>query len=324
MRINYKIEVFNRPIGFLKVNMKYKIVTPPKNVVIQDESPLDIALTRYLYIKEEALISLTISILEKNREEALFWAYELYWSGFQEETFEFLMSFYSEMFESLNPRLKRFLQTHLDSWKQDPNKHFTLGTIVRNLADKSRKFKIDTFALKLPPIADSKIKDHRFYIELEDKDIEQYDTISPIQGELPRFTLGKVCRFSSRKEYNNIFGTGHKNALQKDILDASTMNWDYYASFSPVWKERIEDHNGRIDDLTKRVIFDDDDDQEEFYDRYGYEPDEQRIDVLSKITHVNPLVQMSLHEFCVKFGATSDTLNRIYNSSSKCHQNAAP
>jgi hypothetical protein len=152
--------------------MKYKIVAPPKNIVVQDDSPLDITLTRYLYIKEEVMISLVISILEKNREEALFWAYELYWSGFQEETFEFLMSFYGEMFESLNPRLKTFLKTQMDSWKQDPNKHFTLGTIVRNLSDKSRKFQVDTFVLKLSPTPDLKIKDHRFYIELEDKDIK--------------------------------------------------------------------------------------------------------------------------------------------------------
>ena len=304
--------------------MKYKIVAPPKNIVVQDEVPLEITLTRYLYIKEEVMISLVISILEKNREEALFWAYELYWSGFQEETFEYLMSFYGEIFESLNPRLKTFLKTQIDSWKRDQTKHWTLGTIVRNLADKSRKFQIDNFALKLPPIADSKIKDHRFYIELEDKDIEQYDTISPVQGELPRFILGKVCHFSTRKEYNLIFGTGHKDVLQKDLMDASTMKWDYYASFSPAWKERIKDHNGRIDDVAKRVIFDDDDDQEEFYDRYGYEPDEQRLELLSKIAHVNPVVQMSLHEFCVKFGATSDTLNRIDDRSSECHQNATP
>lgn len=304
--------------------MKYKIVAPPKNAIVQDDDSLDITLTRYLYIKEEVMISLVISILEKNREEALFWAYELYWSGFQEETFEFLMSFYGEMFESLNPRLKIFLKTQVDSWKQYQNKHCTLGTIVRNLADKSRKFQVDTFALKLPPITDSKIKDHKFYIELEDKDIEQYDTISPIQGELPRFTLGKACRFSTRKEYNEIFGTGHKNALQKEILDASTMKWDYYASFSPVWKERIEDHNGKIDDIAKRVIFDDDDDQEEFYDRYGYEPDEQRLDLLSKITHVNPVVQMSLREFCIKFCASPETLKRIDNRSSESHQNASP
>lgn len=305
--------------------MKYKIVAPPKNIVVQNDTMLDITLTRYLYIKQEVMMSLAIAILEKNRDEALFWAYELYWSGFQEETFEYLMSVFVELFESLNPRLEKFLQSQVDSWKQDPTKHYTMGTMVRNLADKSRKFQVDTFALKLSPTPpDLKIKDHRFYIELENKDIQQYDTIVINDGELPRFILGKVCRFSTQKQYNKIFGTGHTDVLQKDILDASTMKWDYYSSFSPVWKERIEDHNGRIDKTLKRVIFEDDDDQEEFYDRYGYEPDEQRIELLSKITHVNTAVQMSLHEFCVKFGATKDTLDSIDNRSSECHEHAAP
>jgi len=305
------------------MKMKYKIVAPPKNdVICQDK--LHVVLTRYLYIKQEVIISLTIAILEKNRGEALFWGYELYWSGFQEETFEYLMSVFTEMFESLNPRLKRFLQKQIDSWKQDPNTHWILGTIIRNLSDKSRKFQVDTFALQLSPKMDSTIKDHQFYIELSNDDITQYDTVESSDSDSPRFILGKVCRFSTKKQYNEIFGTGHKDVSNKEILDASTMKWDYYASFSPIWKERIEDHNGKIDDVVKRIIFDNDDDQEEFYDRYGYEPDEQHTDLLSKITHVNPVVQVSLREFCVIFGATSDTLNSINDSGSECHQNTAP
>lgn len=291
--------------------MKYIIVTPPKNIVIQHEPKLHIALTRYLYIKQEVMISLMITILEKNRDAALFWAYELYWSGFQEETFEYLMAVFAEMFEPLNPRLKKFLQKQVDTWKNEPMKHWLLGTIVRNLADKSRIFQIDTFVLKCTPTVDSNIKDHRFYIELEEKDITQYYTIAPIEGELPRFILGKACRFSTYKQYNTIFGCGHKDVLNKNILDASTMKWDYYASFSPIWKERIEYHNGKIDAHLKQVIFEENDDEESFYDLYGYEPDEQSVEILNKITHVNPVVQMNLSEFCIRFGACSNTLNVI-------------
>jgi hypothetical protein len=303
------------------MKMKYKIVSPPENAVILDETPLNIMLTRYLYIKEEVMISLTVAIMEKNRDEALFWAYELYWSGFQEEIFEYLMSVFAEIFEPLNPRLRCFLQTQVDSWKQDPTKHWTLGTMVRNLADKCRTFNIDAFVLTISPVPDSKIKDHRFYIELEDKDIIQYETI---WEELPRLTLGKACIFSTKKEYNNIFGSRHKDICNKDILDTSTMKWDYYASFSPVWKERIEQHNGKIDDKMKRIVFDHDDDQEEFYDRYGYEPDEQSVDILDKITHVKPIVQMSLREFCVKFDATKQTLDHVNNSGGDCHKCTSP
>lgn len=302
--------------------MKYKIVAPPENAVIRDESPLiHIVLTRYLYIKEEAMISLIIAIMEKKRDEALFWAYELYWSGFQEEVFEYLMSVFTDMFETVNPRLRYFLQTQVDSWKQDPTKHWAIGTMVRNLVDKNRNFNIDAFVLNISPVSDLKIKDRRFYIELEAKDIIQYETI---QGELPRVILGKACRFSTKKQYNNIFGASHKNVLAKDILHASRMEWEYYASFSSVWKGRIEDCNGKIDINLKRVVFDDDDDQEEFYDQYGYEPDEQSLDLLSKITHVKPVVQMSLQEFCINFGAKKETLNCINDSSGDRHECTPP
>ena len=47
-----------------------------------------LVLTRYLYIKEDVLMSLLISILEKEYDESLFWASELYFSGYEQETVE--------------------------------------------------------------------------------------------------------------------------------------------------------------------------------------------------------------------------------------------
>ena len=49
-------------------------------------------LTRYLYFKDDVLCSLFFSILNKEKDEALFWAYELYYSGYEEETVEYLLS----------------------------------------------------------------------------------------------------------------------------------------------------------------------------------------------------------------------------------------
>ena len=42
--------------------------------------------TRCLYDKKAVEFSLLIALLDRNREEALFWTYELYHSGFKEET----------------------------------------------------------------------------------------------------------------------------------------------------------------------------------------------------------------------------------------------
>jgi hypothetical protein len=58
--------------------------------------------------------------------------------------------------------------------------------------------------------------------------------------------------------------------------------WEYYASFSPLWNQRIASFNGIVDHNATRVIFEDDDLMEEFYRSYGYEPDEQSKAVQDK------------------------------------------
>lgn len=52
-------------------------------------------------------------------------------------------------------------------------------------------------------------------------------------------------------------------------------SWEYYASFSPLWFQRIREHRGYVDYVNKKVAFIDDDDLQQFYDVYGLEPDEQ-------------------------------------------------
>jgi predicted DNA-binding helix-hairpin-helix protein len=52
-------------------------------------------------------------------------------------------------------------------------------------------------------------------------------------------------------------------------------NWLYYAAFSPLWMNRLKQFKGYPDFMRKQVIFIDEDLEQEFYDNYGYEPDEQ-------------------------------------------------
>jgi predicted DNA-binding helix-hairpin-helix protein len=69
---------------------------------------------------------------------------------------------------------------------------------------------------------------------------------------------------------------------QKQNIDDSYLNnWLFYASYSPIWKSRIETYNGKINLEQKRVEFRDDD-LEEFYDKYGFEPDEMNMETHHK------------------------------------------
>ena len=102
-------------------------------------------LTRYLYIKEEVVAALLLALLDKREDCALFWAYELYYSGFQNETFAFLWSIYYDFYATLNPTFEQFfLSTHKEWIKS--NDPCALGNIIVNLC--IRPFTTDVFMLR--------------------------------------------------------------------------------------------------------------------------------------------------------------------------------
>ena len=59
-------------------------------------------------------------------------------------------------------------------------------------------------------------------------------------------------------------------------------HWLYHAAFSPIWGARIKDFGGILNHETKKIDFPDDDILEEFCENYGYEPDEQKLEVQKK------------------------------------------
>jgi len=281
-----------------------------------------------LYIKQEVLASLAFAILEKRRDEALFWGYELYYSGFEREVIEFVGAIYRDMFQLKNPTLEKFMKSQTDLWTKgeasdSKTRDAILGTLVVNLL--SREFEVDWYILNgKPEPCGPPVKDHKFYVILVDTNIEKYRSVVLPEDVSPRFTLPKACVFKTIKTVNNIFGVSHKDIDSKTIRHMQCYDWLYYASFSPVWLNRINEFWGSIDHGKKTVKFANDDNEEAFYDLYGYEPDEQLRDTQEKYTHLMDYEQMSVQQFCERFGARPETLDIISYHSSESHKNATP
>ena len=117
------------------------------------------------------------------------------------------------------------------------------------------------------------------YIHVEPEEVVLYETIHAGEGLVPRkiLRLAKIYAIDS-DNYLSLFDLKREN---QDIKTAYYYDWLYYASFSPLWRTRILKHNGVIDQKNHKVEFDDDD-IDEFYDNYGYEPDEQSTEVENK------------------------------------------
>ena len=69
-------------------------------------------------------------------------------------------------------------------------------------------------------------------------------------------------------------------------------NWEYFCKETPIWKERFIEHQATFND---KICFPNDDLLEEFYDKYGLEPDEQTLGTTQKSHH--PLRKITANEF---------------------------
>ena len=101
--------------------------------------------TRYLYEKTEVEIALILSLLAKKEEEALFWAYELYYSGFQSQLIHLLWKIYFDFYASMNLGFQTYLLKKLaqSNGEEEPK---NVGSIIQNFI--IRPFNLDVFMLR--------------------------------------------------------------------------------------------------------------------------------------------------------------------------------
>jgi hypothetical protein len=338
--------------------------------------------TRYLYEKEEVKLSLILCILNK-KEEAIFWAYELYYSGFKAELVNLFWTMYYDFYYTSNPSFEKYLLKKLNNnLNFETNCEHYLSMIVNNFM--IRPHSMDIFMLKqivnmcefetndvllesvlqnedymiLASLILSQIKDdclvdtlanviqyfikkglnldskkivaeykkiikndyhsnnnnnkrvillarliHYFastknikmgkniYVHIEPEDVIIYENIyadlrshdlTPI---LPAYKILPLATIYYIDQYNYL-SLFHLKREKNNITTVYRDKWLYYASFSPLWRERIVRYKGIIDEKTQTIMFQEgensDDNEQAFYNEFGYEPDEQKIETQNK------------------------------------------
>jgi hypothetical protein len=91
-----------------------------------------------------------------------------------------------------------------------------------------------------------------------------------------------------------LLGTNENNF---DKYKCLTNEWEYYCKDTPIWKSRYEKYNIKFKD--KNIKFNNDDDFDNFYDKYGYDPDEYLLNIA----------------ILIKDNTIENWLNSIYNTS---------
>ena len=90
-------------------------------------------LTRFLYAKDEVELSLLTALLKKEDLRIIYyWAYELYYSGFETELFEFLGKIYLDFYYVHQPYFLGYFIKKRNLWKADKNVNH-VAYIIRNM-----------------------------------------------------------------------------------------------------------------------------------------------------------------------------------------------
>jgi hypothetical protein len=278
----------------------------------------NLVFTRYLYVKDEVQMALLISLLNKS-DDALFWAYELFHSGFQIELLKLLWKIYYDFFATLNPSFEIYLNKKQTIYQSDLSKREKIiSSIINNLLirdfntdvfmmrkicemfekddDESDELKCKAYEMwstrdtdipfqvplsKLLVKRDSnnsnnskKRKTRNFYVQVDPDSLQQYRTL---ESGKPAYTvLKEACKCAVDSEH---FLSLFKLERPANIREKYSDKWLYHASFSPVWFDRIKEYKGYVDYVKNVVKFANEDFEELFHAAYGYEPDEQPLQI---------------------------------------------
>jgi hypothetical protein len=227
------------------------------------------SLTRYLYSKEGVETSLFLSIIKKKISEAMFWIYELFYSGFFEEAFAIIEKAKNKFDAPINHWKKpksfnKYYEKKKNLWKTTQNK-IILCNLVYNMISHSFEFSNDHVQMRI--IDSTPLK----YLSFTETHIQKYANYEDRVSDYKHYRVLRDCC---------LFPICVPQSL---TLEEIGQNWLYYASFSPIWKKRLEQYHGSVNTETKKVEFVTEEEEEEFYNRFGYEPDEQSLDIQIKI-----------------------------------------
>lgn len=254
--------------------------------------------TRYLYDKTEVKQSLLLAILEKQQDEALFWTYELYYSGFNDELIHFIWLIYNKIFIFTNKSLNQFIEKNMKLSEENPENGIYIGSIIATFIHREYNlipFIEEFFKVKCVKKDITKQKTH-FNINLKETDIIQYQTTTNI---CPNNVLKKMNKYSIRKYANRLFDTELPN--QEDLNKIYRIHWLYYAYQCPIWKQRIDKYEVIVDDERFSIYFKNENEEEEFYDNWGYDPEEQPEEVYISHIGLGNEYQYNIMDFCKKF-----------------------
>ena len=88
---------------------------------------------------------------------------------------------------------------------------------------------------------------------------------------------------------------GRYDSNYPKINEIQWYHWEYFAYQTPIWKVRFDKYKIKINDEELKIEFEDEDEYEEFYEKYYYEPDEQSKEVQER--SIGDIPEISINDW---------------------------
>ena len=325
--------------------------------------------TRYLYLKNDAISALRASLLNKDKESSYFWASELCFSGFLDDTISELWEIYFQHYASSNVTLETYLKKKETIAISDKQKQDFMCLIISNLlkrdsttdvymlnkvtseiyADEDEadmtlnemlnKEKFEALCHRWCSATDKERKDiinvvNTFFtsknikIKIEKKNtnkhvnsktifitrlIQGFTTIKNLECSSPKKKQQYVVPDSTLLEQHKTkerdlndqrlpykiykdavkFSPNQYNIVSMNRQNISDTHMDIWrngykwipiaAKTTPVWRERVEQFGKLTDDEIPSIVWNNDDDEEGFYEKYWYDTEEQPMEIQNRV-----------------------------------------
>ena len=126
-------------------------------------------------------------------------------------------------------------------------------------------------------------KTKSFYVQVKPQEIACYHLNNFVHNINPYQVLKNACKFPiNNYAHFSLFNFQRNNLTHNQLKEEYHNNWLFYASFSPIWSKRLHYYGANVNLINKKVEFQKEDLEEEFYNNYNYEPDEQSLEVKNK------------------------------------------
>lgn len=261
--------------------------------------------TRYLFVKQNVYWSLLLSIINKSKEESLYWTYELYYSGFQKELMLFLMNIFNVFYKNTTSvKFKTIITYKLNLWLSKNNESI-IGSIVYNLCNKNADIESFFNNCSATVYYDNNMTNNHLFVNLSSDSILEYKDIDCYAPDYKTWkVLGLTTKYRSQsitsEIYNSINNINNSTDYIKKLLLPVYTKPEYIEIIknmnnvllnmynTPIWKNRfdkfgaklVSNPNKKIKNINGDLIpeitveFPNEDLYEEFCNLYWYEPDE--------------------------------------------------